>query len=530
MMRRFALILFAAILCAALILSQSACQLFGKSGGRQQVLNLYSIDPVTLDPAIAGEATSHQYIMQIFSGLVRLDDSLKPVPDIAEKWQVSRDGRTYTFTLRKNVRFHSGREVKAQDFAYSWRRAADPATGSLTAATYLGDIVGMKEVLTGRSQQIAGIRVIDDYTLQVTIDTPKVYFLSKLTYPTAFVVDRANVGAGEDWWARPNGTGPFRLKQWDKNSLIVLEKNPLYYDKPAGLDSVVYQLYSGVPMNLYETSRIDVTGFGTDYIDRVTDEKGPFRKEMAVYPELSFFYIGFDVTRPPFDDINVRRAFYQAINREKIAILTFRNMVQKAEGILPPGIPAFNKALTGLAHDPETAKRWLAASKYGDASKLPPITITTAGLGGGMSQDLEAIVQEWRLNLGVEVTVRQLEPERFTYVLKEERDEMFVSGWIADYPHPQDFLEVLFHTGADYNFGEYSNPEVDAMLDQAGTEPDTERSLALYQKAEQKIVDDVAVIPLWFGKNYILVKPYVNGYKLNALGYPSLANVTIAPP
>ncbi len=179
------------------------------------VLNLYGIDPITLDPAISGEATSHEYIMQIFSGMVYLDDDMMPAPDIAQRWQVSEDGRTYTFYLRQDVKFHNGRSVRAEDFKYSWERAADPATGSMTAPTYLGDIVGVKDVLAGKTKDIGGVKVIDDYTLQVTIDAPKSYFLAKLTYPTAFVVDSANVKSGEKWWRQPNGTGPFKLRQWD---------------------------------------------------------------------------------------------------------------------------------------------------------------------------------------------------------------------------------------------------------------------------------------------------------------------------
>lgn len=165
----------------------------------ESTLNLFGIDPLTLDPAVSGEMTSHQYIVQLFSGLVRLDDNLEPVPDIAQRWQVSDDGRTYTFYLRNDVRFHCGREVKAEDFKYSWERACDPDTCSLTAATYPGDIVGVREVLVGKTTEISGVRVIDDYTLEVTIDAPKSYFLSKLTYPTAFVVDRANVESGGGW-------------------------------------------------------------------------------------------------------------------------------------------------------------------------------------------------------------------------------------------------------------------------------------------------------------------------------------------
>ena len=492
-----------------------------------KVLNLYGIDPHRLDPAVSGEMTSHQYILQLFSGLVCLDDNLEPAPDIAQEWEVSDDGRTYTFYLRHDVRFHNGRGVIAEDFQYSWQRACDPATGSLTAATYLGDIVGVSDVLAGESKEISGVRVIDDYTLQVTIDTPKSYFLFKLTYPTAFVVDKANVESGSKWWRSPNGTGPFRLKEWDEDELLVLERNELYYGRLAEVDFVVFHLWGGVPIDMYETGEIDVTGVSYSYVDRVTDKAGPFYHELVIVPELSFDYIGFNTTKPPFDDVNIRRAFSQAIDKEKLVSLVFRDMAQVANGILPPGIPGFNEDLTGLNYDVTKAKQLIEESKYGDVSQLPPITITTLGWGGLISRGLEAIIHQWRQNLGVEVKVRQLEPERFFYHLVEEKDEMFSMGWIADYPHPQDFLDVLFHSGADINYGEYSNPEIDALLERARVELDSNVSLALYQQAEQKLVEDAACLPLWFGRNYILVKPYVSGYNVNPMGFAMLNRVSI---
>ncbi|MFC2022309.1 peptide ABC transporter substrate-binding protein [Chloroflexota bacterium] len=473
--------------------------------------------------------TSQGYIVQLFGGLVRLDDNLEPAPDIAREWQVSDDGRTYTFYLRDDVRFHDGREVKAEDFKYSWQRASDPATGSLTVATYLGDIVGVSDVLAGESKEISGVRVIGDYILQVTIDAPKSYFLSKLTYPIAFVVDRANVESGSKWWRSPNGTGPFKLRQWDEDNWLVLERNELYYGQLAEVDFVVFNLWGGVPMNMYETGEIDVTTVYLNYIDRVTDEAGSLYHELAIVPELGFGYIGFNTTQPPFDDENIRRAFSQAIDKDKIVSLVFRDMVQRADGILPPGIPGFSEDLSGLNYDVNKAKQLIRESKYGDVSKLPPITITTAGWGSLISQGLEAIIYQWRQNLGVEVKVRQLEPERFLYHLADEKDEMFYMAWIADYPHPQDFLDILFHSGADNNYGEYSNPEVDALLERASVEPDSKLSLALYQQAEQRLVEDAACLPLWFGRNYILVKPYVRGYNLNPMGLTMLNRVSVEP-
>ena len=492
-----------------------------------KVLNLSRSDPQTLDPAISGDGNSHQYVTQIFSGLMALDDNLEPAADIASDWKVSADGKIYTFRLRQDVKFHDGRAVKAEDFKYSWQRAADPATGSLTAANYLGDIVGVRDMLDGKSKEIRGVKVIDDYTLEVNIDAPKSYFLSKMTYPTAYVVDRNNVQPGSGWWLKPNGTGPFKLKVYDKGSQLVLERNELYYGKQAGLDSVVFHILSGVPMTMYETGQIDVTGVSVSNIDRVTDEDGPFYTQLTTTPELSFYYIGFNTSKPPFDDINLRRAFTMAIDKDKMVSLIFRDTTQKADGILPPGIPGFNKDLTGLRYDVAGAKKLISESKYGSIAGLPPITITTVGWGASISSDLQAIIYQWRQNLGVDVQVRQLEPDRYYYHLKDEKDNMFDMGWIADYPHPQNFLDILFRSGSENNYGGYGNPEVDDLLKRAGTEMDEKSSLALYRQAEQKLVNDAAVIPLWFGRNFVLVKPYVKGYQLSPLGLAPLNKVTI---
>jgi oligopeptide transport system substrate-binding protein len=519
------------LLCSLLLLILPAgCQIFQEEPppiSEGITLNLYGTDPYSLDPAISGDATSHQYVMQIFSGLVRLDDSLEPAPDIASSWKISNEGKTYTFYLRRDIKFHDGKGVKAQDFKYSWQRACDPANGSQTASAYLGDIVGAKKMLAGEVKEISGIRVLDDYTLEVTIDTPRSYFLYKMAYPTAYVVEKTNVESGTSWWRNPNGTGPFKLSSWTENSLLVLEKNTHFYGELAKVDSVVFHLWGGVPMDMYEKGEIDVTDISVYYIDKVTDKAGPFYQELSVVPELSFYYIGFNTTKPPFDDINIRRAFSQAIDKDKIISLIFRDMVQKADGILPPGMPGFNGELSGLTYDIEKAKELIQESGYGSVANLPPITITTAGWGGLISKELEAIIHQWRENLGVEVKVRQLEPERYIYHLAEEKDEMYDMGWIADYPHPQDFLEILFHSEAENNYGEYSNPDVDALLKTAGAEPDEVKSLSLYQQVEQKLVGDAACIPLWFGRNYILVKPYVSWYDLNVMGITMLNKVTV---
>ncbi len=515
------------LLMMVLLSSQfaSACQISPESGGN--VLRLSSIDPITLDPAVSGEMTSHQYVIQLFSGLVRLNDEMQPVPDIAREWQLSDDGKVYTFVLRDDVKFHDGRQLTANDFKYSWERAASPETGSSTALIYLGDIVGVREMLAGESTHIQGLRVVDDFELEVTVDAPKSYFLAKLSYPTTFVVDKANVEKGGEWWRQPNGTGPFRLKVWEEAQRLVLQRSSNYYGDIAEIDEVVFQLWGGQPMNLYETGDIDVAGVSMYYIDRVMDKENTLYQEFEVVPELSFSYIGYNISKPPFDDANIRRAFAHAVDRSKLASLVFRDMMQPADGILPPGLPGYNPALNGLDFDVAKARELIAESSYGDVASLPPITLTTMGWGGLLSSGIEAVIEEWRRNLGVEVTVRQLEPERFLYHLDEEKDEMFEMGWIADYPHPQNFLEILFSSSSDNNYGDYGNAEIDSLLAQAGITTNSSESLTLYQEAEQKLVTDAACLPLWFGRNYYLVKPEVKNYHLNPLGLAQLNKVSI---
>lgn len=486
-------------------------------------LRLYGVDPVTLDPALSREWRSQSYIVQIFGGLVTFDKDLNIIPDLARDWEVSADGRTYTFYLRKGVRFHDGREVTAFDVKFAWERATDPSLGSPTAITYLGDIVGVREKLAGRAREITGVRVLDRYTLQVTIDAPKSYFLAKLAYPVAFVVDKDNVAQGPEWWRRPNGTGPFKLKEWRPGEWLILEANTRYHLGPPKLERVIYRLWGGIPMVMYEKGEIDVASVSLAGIERATDPAGPFYRELRVVPEFSLSYLGFNLTRPPFDDPAVRRAFALSVDRDRLIRIFLKNMASRADGILPPGFPGYNPELKPIPYDPEEARRLLASSKYGVS--LPTITVTIAGEGGGVPHYLLAMLLQWRENLGVDFRIREINPEAYFYKLKEEKDDIFALGWIADYPDPQNFLDVLFHSESPENFGGYSNPELDRLLEQARVERDREKRLALYNRIEEMVMEDMPILPLWFGRSYILVKPYVKDFTLTPLGFPLLHKV-----
>ncbi len=452
----------------------------------------------------------------VFSGLVAFDPRMNLIPDLAENWKVSPDGMTYTFQLRQNAKFHDGRPVTSQDVIYSWERAADPKTQSDTVLTYLGDILGVQEMHAGQADHIRGLKAIDDHTLQVTIDAPKPYFLLKLTYPTAFVVDRANVESGSDWYRHPNGTGPYKLIQWKPFQQIVYQADPDFYLGPPAIPYVVIQLYSGDSQGLYEAGQVDMTGVYS--IDRFLDPSEPLHQELVTGVDLCTNYIVFDVTQPPFDDVKVRQAFTMAFNRQQYIDVVMNGHALPAIGPYPPGLPGFNIGLKGLPYDPVQARQLLAQSKYGGAQGLPPIVYTDAGLGSSISPDVAALAQMWKQNLGVTITVENIQPDvYFDRIFSGHHGQLFSGGWCADYPDPENFADVLFHTGAEQNNGNYSNPQLDKLLEAARVEQDVSKRIQLYQQAEQTIVDDAPVLFTVHTLTYMLVKPYVKGFVLTPI-------------
>jgi len=488
-------------------------------------LHLYGQEPVTLDPALAADTYSHEYIGKIFSGLVRMSSNLEILPDIAERWEVDDSQTVYTFYLHQNVKFHNGRSVTAEDVRYSIERACDPETGSRVASSYLGDIVGAADKLSGRASQVSGVQVLDGHVLRITVDAPKAYFLAKLTYPTSFVVDREQVeGASGDWWEEANGTGPFRLKQFSSAS-IVLQANDDFYRGWPSLDEVIYRLTGGGAVGQYERGQIDVAPVSVADVDRVLDPNNPLHDELVVVHSLDTYYLAFNTTLPPFDDSKVRLAFAYATNKRAVADVILNKMVEPAAGILPPNMPGYNKDLKGIPFDPDVALDLLDESNYvGDL----PIVYTVSGQGGPGALP-EALVESYRQILGVEIETQQMSWSRFLDGLDKQQFQMFSLGWIADYPDAQNFLDLLFHSQSEYNHTAYSNREVDALLEQARTESDRGIRLDLYQKAEEILVWDVAWIPLYHGIDYQLVKPYVKGLVISPQGFYYLEDVVVEP-
>lgn len=486
-------------------------------GGEAQSgeLRLRGDDPLVLDPAVAQDSGSANYIVEIFSGLVRLDTNLDVQPDLAERYETNDAGTVYTFFLNPKASFQDGRPVTANDIKYSFERALNPDTGSIVAENFLGDIVGARDVARGRAEEISGLRVVNDSTVEITIDAAKPYFIYKLTYPTAYVVDERQITANpRRWTQKPNGTGPFKLVEWKLGERIVLEAYERHHLGAPKLKTVRFELSGGSSLVAYQDGDIDITGIGLDDLARIQDPGDPLNGEYVETTQQLIDYIGFNVNVPPFDDPAVRQAFALSIDRQKIAEVILQDAIPVANGILPPGVPGNTDEDKTYPFDPDRARELIAGSKY--ANSMPEITLAESGAGATVGPTTEAIVQFWRDELGVDVKIQQAESGTFFSDIDQGRYQMFHLGWIMDYPDPENVLDLLFHSESKQNNTRYKNAEVDAKLEQARTEQDSEARLRLYQDVERTLIENAVWVPMFFDRSYILVKPYVSGFTLPA--------------
>lgn len=496
--------------------------------GEQALTLALGGDLPTLDPALVRDANSSFLAHQLFRGLVRLDTNLNAVPDLAERIAVSDDGLTYTFTLRPGLTFHDSAPLDAEAVRYSLERATDPALAGgagarLPGATYLGDILGAADKLAGRSPTLAGLRVLDARTIAIRLGAPKIPFLMKLSYPVAAIVDAATVRAGGADWARtPNGSGPFRLARL-ADGQIELRRFERFYAGAPLLERVTF-LYgeaAGSPMNLYEAGKIDSTRVPLGSTDRVLATNGPLHAELTITPTLSLTYIGFNVTKPPYNDPAVRRAFVQAVDRERLTTVGLEGKATLAEGIVPTTMPGGPWAGRVLPHDLDAARAALAARPGGAAS------VSGARIYGADGQLGVSLRKVYARDLGVALEAIDVPWPTYLAGLSARDYPAFELTWVADYPDPENFLALLFGSGSGENHTGYSNPAVDTLLSGAASERDPARRRDRYLQAQQLILDDAVMIPCYYTTDYTLTKPYVRGLAITPLGVQELDTVWI---
>ena len=497
------------------------------------VFNTLWSDPPTMDPHLVTDGTSYGIVIEVFSGLVRLGaDTSNPFePDLAESWSVLEGGTVYEFKLRNDLKFSNGDPVTAQDFKWSFERAAHPDTASTVAEEFLGDIVGIQDIVDGNASSASGIEVVDERTLRLTIDAPKAYFIAKLTYPTAFVLNKNNVESlGRNWSDEPVSTGPFILKEYRIGQRIRLARNDNFWDRTAYLDEVVFNLAGGVSMAMYENDEIDITSVGLADLERVQDPTEEINKDLVeVPPNFAVSYVGFNTNEAPFDDANFRQALNHAVDKQLIADQVFSNLVKPAYGIIPPGFPGYSAEIKGLEFDAQLAKDLLAQSAYADPATRPRIVLTVPGTGGSPGLTTEVVADMWRQNLGIEIEIQQVEWATYIQDLHRGRLQAWSGlSWQADYPDPQTFIDVLFRSTSAINYGGYANDQVDQYVVDAQTEQDATKRVEYYNNAEQIVISDAAWLPLWWGvDSKALVKPWVKDFQFSSLTIAKFKDVWI---
>lgn len=440
---------------------------------------------------------------------------------------MDESGTVYTFTIREGITFHNGRPITATDFKYSLERATDPELHSDTAFLYLSDIVGVNEKLEGEASEISGVVVVDDRTLRITIDAPKEYFLAKLTYPSSYVVDSAAVeGQGEEWWRTEslNGSGPYTLHSWDAEEVIILKRFDGYHT-PVAMQHIIspFRALPGANgRDMYVSGYWDDIYLRLTSVDRYRNDAA-FSSHVREFDQLVSYYVAIDTNQAPLNNPTVRRAFAMAVDRQKLIDDLFDGNVQLASGLLPPGIPGYSEDLQGIPFDPEEAKKLLDEAGYDD--DLQEITFLATDRDGEPSSMVRFLLDSWKENLGVTVTPTLVDPEEYIYHLEEQTGHLFTYGWVADYPDPENFLDLLLHS--ESHDSRYFNPFYDSLLEQARVTQDREARLRLYQQAEQLLLDDAGIIPLFHVHEFALIQPYVKNFAIGPVGQPVIANVEL---
>jgi ABC-type transport system substrate-binding protein len=486
-------------------------------------------DPNTvLDPIQVGDVSTSEYVVEIFGGLVTLDPELKVQPDIAQSWEVSNGGKTYTFTLRDNVVFHTGntRRVTANDVKYSIERAADPVNASPTVRAYLGNIVGVRDRFENKASSVSGVKVIDERTVQIDLIEPSDFFLSELTYPVAFVVDREQIESNpRNWTQKPNGTGPFRLAEFKPAERIRIVKNDRYHLGAPKLDEVIFELGGGSLLTRYENDEIHIGGFPASLLDSVKDGSNKLAKDYRAVPNMAVFYFTLNPQQPPFDDPKVRQAFAMTLDRETINSVLLYDAYRVADGFLPPDMPGYTESVHSYEYNVARAKQLLSESKY--AGNMPRVVLTFSGSGAAPGDLLVAIQQGWQDALGVNIELQAIDTSAFLREQRRGTFQMHSDGWSADYPDPEDFLGKLFASDSTLNYTRYKNDEVDKLLLAARVETDRTKRYQMYAQAEQLILDDAVVIPTFWPVDHVVVKPCVKGYPDVSMTVPKYRFVEI---
>jgi peptide/nickel transport system substrate-binding protein/oligopeptide transport system substrate-binding protein len=468
-------------------------------------------NPTTLDPALIVDVTGGTIAAKLFNGLVRLDENLDIRSDIAERWTVSDNGLTYRFFLRKDVNFSSGREVHAWDFKYSFERVLDPETKS--SHTWVFDrISGARDYMEGKSDEVKGIRIINDYTLQIKLTKPFSPFLGLLTMPAAYVVPMEEVlHWGPDFSSHPVGTGPYVIEKLLPNRSLRLAGRSNYFEGPVKVKGIVYRI---IPEELTAVAEFELGNL--DVITVPATEYSRYRGSLMWKPLISSiqgintYYLGLNCQKKPFDNPELRRAINYAIDRERILDTIYEGRATLASGPVPDILRRW-QAPEAYQYDLKKAREIIRNAKIGDTKIDFYITKEQQVV------DMAEVIQSYLKEAGLSVTITQLEWSAFKAAVSKGEAHMFWLSWWADYPDAENFLFPTFHSsnhGSGGNRAMYTNMEVDELIEKGQHAKSDSQRNEYYEKAERIIVEDAPWVFFWHKMDITLRQPWVNCYNI----------------
>ncbi|MFZ5647024.1 MAG: peptide ABC transporter substrate-binding protein [Bacillota bacterium] len=487
----------------------------GKSKSTQVVRYNVCTEPETLDPALATGVPEGTILANMLEGLVRYGPNNEIRPGIAREWKISPDGLVYTFKLRE-AKWSNGDPVTAGDFVYSWKRVLDPKTAS-DYAYQLYYIKGAEEYNsgTGKAENVA-VRAVDDLTLEVTLKAPAPQFLGLTAYPTLFPVNPGADRENKDWhkvMEKYVVNGPFKPVKWDHNQKIELVKNDKYWDaKNVKLEKLEIYLIDNIDTgyNMYKAGQLD-------FQDEVpTQELARLKaaNEVKIYPDASVYFYRFNVSKKPFDDARVRKAFAMAINRQEIVDKVTMAGQIPAYSFVPYGIPDTDgkdfRTSAGnqfFREDLAEAKKLLADAGYPDGKGFPKVSILT-NAHAGHQKTAQAIQQMWKQNLGVEAGITVQDWKVYNDSVDNLNYDIARAGWGPDYLDPMTFIDLFVTKGGNNDTG-WSNKDYDSLVARANSTGDQKARMDAMHRAEKLLMEEMPVMPIYFYTNPGLIRDKV---------------------
>jgi oligopeptide transport system substrate-binding protein len=471
-------------------------------------------EPESLDPAIISGQVEMRIAAGLFEGLTRLDaKTARPIPGLAQSWDVSPDKKTYTFHLRTNLVWSTGEPITADDVVYSWIRALDPATAS-DYSSQLFCVKNAEDFNAGKikDSSLVGICALDKFTVRIELNHPTLFFLDICAMQVTYVVPRQTINKYGDRWpmAKPlPSSGPYELAYWRLNDKIRLKKNPRYWDAANTQSDIIDILPVGsanVALNLYDRGGADIV-WDKELVPEQLIDILVQRPDFHTFNYLGTYFIRFNVTKKPFDDPRVRRALALAIDKNRIVKKITRAGEQVAGSIVPIGTANYTSP-EGLGYNPDLARKLLAEAGYPGGKNFPRFeySFSAAGGGGGKIHENIAIElqQMWRDGLGIQMDLRQLESKIFFYAQSRLDFELSRSSWIGDYDDANTFLGMFTSNDGNNRTG-WKNARYDELIRQANDQTDSQKREELFQQADTLLVrEEVPVVPLYFyvGVNY----------------------------